>query len=467
MSNYIFPFHMITKGTKVILYGAGKVGTLFYKQLQVTSYATVVLWVDINYEKIKKNNEAVRPITDIEKVQEFDCVLIAIDNEEIAQSVSRMLIDEWNVSEYKVLHTKYACGHEDACHYEQLDSLLKYMAEEEIRKDIPYYDNLILYSNFMAKAIKRPYKVNCEGMNWLAENGFTEADKMRILNGYIGLHRRNSIVILFASCMTEWNDIQASLEQQVSIAGSVVIDMDEDWNTYANLIREIYVDPLGQDAGINGMLEKLKKYPLRLKVLVVEEGQKKILSEYEVLTLKQETDRTNFKGIYVVDSAEEVERIKDVVLSVNNLRHLKMRKQSNRCEELVRTMNVLKTMLDEKGIRRSDVCISGSCSFEIIGIRKAKDVDFFVKSCYREEHGCVTVPWTEKIEYIGQDSVCIPVGKTLSDDLLIEDDNLHFMFNGLKIVNVEIINLKKKVNHREKDIRDNELYNEFMKNQLN
>ena len=70
---YLFPFSNVPKGSRIVLYGAGKVGKQFYEQLLALKYLASVIWVDQDY-KIKqnvKNPKAVKPT-------DFDYIVIAI-----------------------------------------------------------------------------------------------------------------------------------------------------------------------------------------------------------------------------------------------------------------------------------------------------------------------------------------------------------------------------------------------------
>lgn len=57
LKDWRFPREKISKGKKVILYGAGDMGKSFYKQLKDTGYCEVVLWVDRNYEQMNKEKQ--------------------------------------------------------------------------------------------------------------------------------------------------------------------------------------------------------------------------------------------------------------------------------------------------------------------------------------------------------------------------------------------------------------------------
>lgn len=85
-----FPFEIIPARSRVIIYGAGDVGKDFYKQLSYNQNFEVVGWVDRNYiqiRKIYKNVEAPERV----KEKEFDYVIIAVVDEEVARDIELFL----------------------------------------------------------------------------------------------------------------------------------------------------------------------------------------------------------------------------------------------------------------------------------------------------------------------------------------------------------------------------------------
>lgn len=86
---YLFPYEKIPKNSKVILYGAGTVGQSYYKCLKNELYASIVCWVDKNYERYDDRIET--PYVIRKKI--FDYVVIAIEDEDIATEVKKMLIN--------------------------------------------------------------------------------------------------------------------------------------------------------------------------------------------------------------------------------------------------------------------------------------------------------------------------------------------------------------------------------------
>lgn len=83
---YIFPFKWIDKNSRIILYGAGNVGSAYYKQVKKSGYCEIIGWVDSNAgEKNIKLDKIMSPqvITDLE----FDSIVIAILDEDVAREI--------------------------------------------------------------------------------------------------------------------------------------------------------------------------------------------------------------------------------------------------------------------------------------------------------------------------------------------------------------------------------------------
>lgn len=72
-STFLFPFNKVEKGAKIALYGAGKVGHNFRKQLDMTKYGQVAYWIDQSYQ----GEGVIRPSEFVGKT-DYDCVVIAL-----------------------------------------------------------------------------------------------------------------------------------------------------------------------------------------------------------------------------------------------------------------------------------------------------------------------------------------------------------------------------------------------------
>lgn len=86
---YMFPFDRVTKGERIVLYGAGTVGRAYMDQLSKLDYCEVVLWVDKNFKKYKNN--WIKSPENILKIV-FDKVIIAIADSQIWECVKKELM---------------------------------------------------------------------------------------------------------------------------------------------------------------------------------------------------------------------------------------------------------------------------------------------------------------------------------------------------------------------------------------
>lgn len=85
VKDYLFPYNLIKQGSKIVLYGAGSVGKVFWAQLQKTKYCKEVIWVDRHTEI----NDFVRPIMKYDDVSYY---VIAVEKKQLADEITDSLI---------------------------------------------------------------------------------------------------------------------------------------------------------------------------------------------------------------------------------------------------------------------------------------------------------------------------------------------------------------------------------------
>lgn len=107
-NEYQFPYGKIPFQSKIVLYAAGNVGKAFFRQLRLSRYADVVLWVDKNWRNIEPEFrvEAVEKIADTN----FDYLIIAIDNKIAADAIKNNMI-RMEVPEEKIVWEEYKREH--------------------------------------------------------------------------------------------------------------------------------------------------------------------------------------------------------------------------------------------------------------------------------------------------------------------------------------------------------------------
>ncbi len=91
ITRYISPYLNKIDGKRIALYGAGVVGKNYYFQMKKSKDGEPCLWVDKNYKRYNKE----LPVYPIEELKnaDFDYILIAIENKDIAESIKQNLIN--------------------------------------------------------------------------------------------------------------------------------------------------------------------------------------------------------------------------------------------------------------------------------------------------------------------------------------------------------------------------------------
>lgn len=98
---WMFPFDLITNGSHIVLYGAGQVGQDYYKQITDSGYCKVVLWMDKQFANNQLNKAPCGWIEDL-KCCQYDCIVIALNNQMLIEEVCTFLIGQ-NVPKEKIV----------------------------------------------------------------------------------------------------------------------------------------------------------------------------------------------------------------------------------------------------------------------------------------------------------------------------------------------------------------------------
>ncbi len=85
---YLFPFSRVPYGSRIILYGAGDVGTQYYRQITELNYCDVVAWVDGNAEKYKQMGFPVKGKEEVSAQNiEAEYIVFAFNNDILAKEM--------------------------------------------------------------------------------------------------------------------------------------------------------------------------------------------------------------------------------------------------------------------------------------------------------------------------------------------------------------------------------------------
>ena len=115
----------------------------------------------------------------------------------------------------------------------------------------------------------------------------------------------------------------------------------------------------------------------------------------------------------------------------------------------------LENYLKLNKISKEDICLVGSTTLSLIGIRKHNDIDIVIHSKYTNQKTFSQHPFIERVNN--------PWSTLFSDDNLIENSDLYILYNGFKFVIPELIYHKKIWHNRVKDQSDIIELNEYAK----
>jgi hypothetical protein len=101
---YDFPRDLFQPESKIVIYGAGKVGQDWYRTVKNEKLCKISGWVDKNYRKYKNIGLEVDDIALLSCV-EFDYILVAISNRDIYLEIYNELID-FGIDKEKIIWTK-------------------------------------------------------------------------------------------------------------------------------------------------------------------------------------------------------------------------------------------------------------------------------------------------------------------------------------------------------------------------
>lgn len=101
---YRFPENLIPRGARIILYGAGDVGTNFYYYIKETNVCKIAAWVDAAAEKYRALGRDVQDI-DVIWTAEYDAVLISVMQSDAVQEI-RSTLHRRGIPDDRILWTK-------------------------------------------------------------------------------------------------------------------------------------------------------------------------------------------------------------------------------------------------------------------------------------------------------------------------------------------------------------------------
>lgn len=101
--SYRFPYEYVESNSRIIIYGAGKVGKAYVSDISETNYCSILAIADVNFNKYKNY-----PISVIapEKISsyEYDFIVVAIKDWYVARDIVEYLVSECDIPRNKIIY---------------------------------------------------------------------------------------------------------------------------------------------------------------------------------------------------------------------------------------------------------------------------------------------------------------------------------------------------------------------------
>lgn len=103
--NYLFPYNLVERNSRIAIYGFGKVGRDFFEQIVAFDYCEIVLCVDKSFESYEIINRPFGRIKDLKDIS-YDYVIIAVEKESISCEI-RETLERMNIDSEKIIWSPY------------------------------------------------------------------------------------------------------------------------------------------------------------------------------------------------------------------------------------------------------------------------------------------------------------------------------------------------------------------------
>lgn len=308
---------------------------------------------------------------------------------------------------------------------------------------------------------------NLWNFDWFDKNGFTTEDKQRILKCFVDINIENcTIFVVWNPLFKYLENLKAIFNKYFDIVGDIELDFEDNHIAFTNVLLEIYEpnirDNENAEETILAKSKLLQANYLNFKVFVLTNQEKNKNVDINILSKQcKEFIRETFNHIlpkecyctvHFSEGIEETKYLSNILLSPNNIKHLKMRLSYKYNREFVNRVRNMKNLITNLKIDSvDDICAIGSAVMITLGIQENSDVDFITLEKYRNRLGWDSIHLNDDYD-IGVSERVAKRPKKINDDILINNSDYHFYFKGQKFINLEILKDRKRFSKRTKDI---------------
>ena len=290
------------------------------------------------------------------------------------------------------------------------------------------------------------------GIDQFKQYGFSAFDIMTILRCYADLKRNCSIYVLFIEGINKWSYIYEEISKRVSVAGWYDIDYTDNYIAFLNLINDLARADLSYNPDMSSLNSMLLPPKLLVRVLLVsqKEGCEHNIhdvcacAENEFTRAFGDTTKMNTDLVYLGSkSVHSYEAYKKILLSCNNITHLKQRISHTYRPSFMKRLNQLALLLKSLEIDIDSICIVGISVLEVMGIQIIEqycmevvvldNVNCIIGEKYQNELTNLTIHSRDYVHNRKTGDIVV------NNELLIADHRHHFIFYGFKFANLDYV----------------------------
>lgn len=166
-------------------------------------------------------------------------------------------------------------------------------------------------------------------------------------------------------------------------------------------------------------------------------------------------DKDLYLTLHAPDRLEEKQRMQRLLYSLASLRfHRNFRYVDEAFRSaLSEKLKGIRELVERYALNIDDVCVVGSGVLGAAGIRLPNDIDIVIADVGPPCGRCYSEIDSGVLDILSDYSLCTPTLNVTTDEL-IEDSSRHFIYDGVRFADLNIVFLKKKISGKAKDRDD-------------
>lgn len=167
---YLFPYQLVERGSKVVLYGLGNVGMDYYRQIQETGYCSLIGVTSSDNSKINKERLKNIEVLSLDSLEEdvFDYIIVATVNVDYQYEILEQ-IKKYGICEEKIIFPQTTYRVKDVTYSQHGEDRIIYEAFKHMGyfKDglLPSYIDVGAHHPYEISNTALFYQIGCHGIN--------------------------------------------------------------------------------------------------------------------------------------------------------------------------------------------------------------------------------------------------------------------------------------------------------------